>query len=341
MSKLTYGWWRRMSPRAISLKIAAGSRPSMCRSVRGAGRGLVRSLDHRPNLPLARARGGGARVRAARDRAQALARVRMGGARAVPGCAGMARAGGDEPGALPGAGPAGSGGRKRPRRPPLAHRRSTVGRLASNPLPRSTPTMNLSKLLASARDYGASDVHLLVDLPPMLRGRRSVVPASGAAADRGDDRRHAPRAPEPGAGGAARARLAALLLGRLRARRGRARVAVYRRNGQPELSIRLGDTAMRSRDELVLAARSSTSSPASAARARDPDRPHRRRQDHDVPLHARPHQRRARGEDHHDRGSRRVRPRAEAIAHRPAGGAHRRPATSRPPCDTCCGRTPT
>jgi len=111
--------------------------------------------------------------------------------------------------------------------------------------------MNLSTLIASARGYGASDVHLLVGLPPMLRVGGHVVPAKGAplTADMIEGILQAHLSPEQ------KERMERdwqLCFSVVFEESGRARVAVYRRNGRHEMSIRLGDTAIRSRDELEL-----------------------------------------------------------------------------------------
>jgi twitching motility protein PilT len=111
--------------------------------------------------------------------------------------------------------------------------------------------MNLHRLLASAREVSASDIHLVVGLPPMLRVDGQVVALKGT----------------PVADDAIAAALAAHLTPDQQERlarewqlcfslvfegSGRARVAVYRRNGRNELSIRLGDASIRSRAELEL-----------------------------------------------------------------------------------------
>ncbi len=111
--------------------------------------------------------------------------------------------------------------------------------------------MNLKTLLSMARGRGASDVHILIGLPPMLRIGGRIVLAKGPAitpqAIRSmiDDQLSEDQ----------RSRLERdwqLCFSAVFAESGRARVAVYRRDGHFELSIRLGDTAIRTREELEL-----------------------------------------------------------------------------------------
>jgi twitching motility protein PilT len=111
--------------------------------------------------------------------------------------------------------------------------------------------MNLERLLASARTHGASDVHLLVGLPPMLRIGGRIV------ASKGDQLTHDAigRILDAHLTEEQRERMARewqLCFSLVFKDSGRARVAVYRRNGLHELSIRLGDAQIRSREELAL-----------------------------------------------------------------------------------------
>ncbi len=113
--------------------------------------------------------------------------------------------------------------------------------------------MNLDDLLQVGRKHEASDIHIVVGLPPMFRVDGQIVAAKGESIS-----------PE-----AART----LAFERLNdvqrqtlerdwqlcfstrfGRTDRARITIYYRNGIPELSIRLSEPAIRSRDELRLPA---------------------------------------------------------------------------------------
>jgi twitching motility protein PilT len=111
--------------------------------------------------------------------------------------------------------------------------------------------MNLETILAGARAAGASDVHLLVGLPPMHRLTGRIVPDRGGAMT--EDAIHSMI--DDALSDAQREmfeREWQLCFSVVSAESGRARVAVYRRNGMMEVSIRLGDTTIRSREELAL-----------------------------------------------------------------------------------------
>ncbi len=111
--------------------------------------------------------------------------------------------------------------------------------------------MNLEALLHEARACNASDVHLLAGLPPMLRRGGRIVPGKG------------PMITAETIGAALAGQLTDQQKHRLERdwqlcfsvvynEAGRARVAVYKRNGAFELSIRLGNQVVRSRQELEL-----------------------------------------------------------------------------------------
>ncbi len=111
--------------------------------------------------------------------------------------------------------------------------------------------MKLRTLLASARTHNASDVHVLVGLPPVFRVDGAIVASRGAAVT----------------AGAIAAMLDAALNDQQKERlarewqlcisvvdpdAGRARVAIYKRNGNLEIAMRVNDTTIRSRADLRL-----------------------------------------------------------------------------------------
>ena len=111
--------------------------------------------------------------------------------------------------------------------------------------------MNLRTLIHSARQHGASDVHLQVGLPPMFRLHGAIVPARGDSMIAED----------------IESMLFPLLTDLQRHRleeqwqtcfsvsfqdTGRARVTVCRRSGRWELAVRLTESKIRTRDELGL-----------------------------------------------------------------------------------------
>jgi twitching motility protein PilT len=111
--------------------------------------------------------------------------------------------------------------------------------------------MKLHTILSAAREHGASDVHVLIGLPPVFRIAGDIVASRGKAI-----------APEH-----VLAMLEECLTPEQRARvesewqlcvsvvypdTGRARLTVYRRNGCLELSIRMSESTLRTREELRL-----------------------------------------------------------------------------------------
>ncbi len=113
--------------------------------------------------------------------------------------------------------------------------------------------MNISGLLRSGRKHNASDIHVLVGMPPVLRIDGEIVVARGETIS------------------AAEARALALECLNDEQKRilestwqlcfsttfgdhDRARITIYMRNGNPELSIRLSEPIIRTRDELRLPA---------------------------------------------------------------------------------------
>ncbi len=111
--------------------------------------------------------------------------------------------------------------------------------------------MKLQRILTEARAANASDVHMLAGLPPIHRIAGRIVAAPGGAVTR----EMIETMLEESLSAAQRDRLERdwqLCFSIVHADSGRARVAVYRRNGEHEMSIRLGDMAIRSRQELAL-----------------------------------------------------------------------------------------
>lgn len=111
--------------------------------------------------------------------------------------------------------------------------------------------MKLRTIIAAAREHGASDAHILQGLPPMFRLGGQIVGTKGA----------------PMTADLIRACLDDMLNAEQRERferewqlcvsvvlpeLGRSRVTVYRRNGCPELAIRLSEPVIRTRDQLGL-----------------------------------------------------------------------------------------
>ncbi len=111
--------------------------------------------------------------------------------------------------------------------------------------------MTLRTLLQAARKHGASDIHVVVGLPPLLRIDGDIVTAKGEAMTAEQLREMVFSCLNE----AQRARLERrwqLCFSLSSDDRERARVTVYYRNGQPELSIRLSEPAIRTREELRL-----------------------------------------------------------------------------------------
>ncbi|MFO0872456.1 MAG: PilT/PilU family type 4a pilus ATPase [Phycisphaerales bacterium] len=113
--------------------------------------------------------------------------------------------------------------------------------------------MKLRTIIAAAREHGASDAHILQGVPPMLRIGGQVVATKGA----------------PMTSESIRAVLDETLSAEQRDRfdrewqvcvsvvladLGRSRLTVYRRNGCPELAIRLSEPVVRKREQLCLPA---------------------------------------------------------------------------------------
>lgn len=113
--------------------------------------------------------------------------------------------------------------------------------------------MNLRDLMAAARRHGASDVHVLAGMPPLLRLHGEIVAAKGDAltADAIDEMLGKALSPEH------KERLDRtwqLCVSLVYPDTGRARVTVYRRNGRNELSIRMSELTVRTRRDLGLPA---------------------------------------------------------------------------------------
>ncbi|MGQ0628276.1 MAG: type IV pilus twitching motility protein PilT [Phycisphaerales bacterium] len=109
----------------------------------------------------------------------------------------------------------------------------------------------LRSLLLSARRYGASDIHLLVGLPPMFRIAGEVVASKGEPLTHGAMGALLDDALTP----VQRARLERdwqLCVSAVLPDCGRSRVTVYRRNGHNEVSIRMSELTVRTREELGL-----------------------------------------------------------------------------------------
>ncbi len=113
--------------------------------------------------------------------------------------------------------------------------------------------MNLPCLLKTGRKHGASDIHIVVGLPPMFRVDGQIVPARGEAVTADIARALAHETLND----TQRATLEKdwqLCFSTAFGEADRARVTIYMRSGTPELSIRLSEPAMRSRAELGLPA---------------------------------------------------------------------------------------
>jgi twitching motility protein PilT len=111
--------------------------------------------------------------------------------------------------------------------------------------------MNIQKLLRTGRKHNASDIHIVVGLPPMFRVDGEIVAAKGdvitseaatALAFECLNEEQKKRLTEDWQ----------LCFSTAFGERDRARVTIYYRNGVPELSIRLSEPVIRSRDELGL-----------------------------------------------------------------------------------------
>jgi twitching motility protein PilT len=113
--------------------------------------------------------------------------------------------------------------------------------------------MNLKSLLQAGRRHNASDIHVAVGLPPMFRIDGEIVAARGDVVTAEAARKLTYEClNEP-----QKARLERhwrLCFSATFGPQDRARVTVYFRNGCPELSVRLSEPTMRSREELRLPA---------------------------------------------------------------------------------------
>ena len=113
--------------------------------------------------------------------------------------------------------------------------------------------MTIETLLRTGRKHEASDIHVVVGLPPVFRVGGEIVVAKGdvVTAEAATALVHACLNEEQ------RQRLDVdwqLCFSTRFGERDRARVTIYLRNGTPELSIRLSEREMRTRDELRLPA---------------------------------------------------------------------------------------
>ncbi len=113
--------------------------------------------------------------------------------------------------------------------------------------------MNLRSVLLSAREHGASDAHLLVGLSPMFRLGGEIVASRGRPITTDDIHSMLNEALNP----EQRRRLETewqMCVSVFAPDIGRSRLTVYRRNGHPELCIRLSEPVVRTRAELRLPA---------------------------------------------------------------------------------------
>lgn len=111
--------------------------------------------------------------------------------------------------------------------------------------------MNIETLLRAGRKHGASDIHIIVGLPPVFRVDGQITTAKGEVVT-------AELARELAFGPLSETQKQAcekewqLCYSTCFGENDRARVTIYYRNGCPELSIRLSETEIRNRDELHL-----------------------------------------------------------------------------------------
>jgi len=113
--------------------------------------------------------------------------------------------------------------------------------------------MRLKTLLSGAREHKASDAHILVGFPPMLRIAGDIVASRGEAMTPEGVRALLDECLSPGQ----RAQLDEnwqLCVSTVSPDAGRARVTIYKRNGNLELAIRMSESTIRSRDQLRLPA---------------------------------------------------------------------------------------
>lgn len=111
--------------------------------------------------------------------------------------------------------------------------------------------MTIQTLLRTARTHGASDIHIVVGMPPLFRLDGEIKTAKGEAvtAELANALAHECIDEEQAA------RLKRdwqLCVSTTFGERDRARITVYYRNGNPELALRLCEPAIRSREELRL-----------------------------------------------------------------------------------------
>jgi len=120
-------------------------------------------------------------------------------------------------------------------------------------LSRREASMNIATLLRAGRKHNASDIHIVVGMPPMFRVDGVIVPARGDAVSA----EIATALAFECLNAEQRARLEQdwqLCFSTSFGEQDRARVTIYYRNGCPELSLRLSESTIRSRDELRLPA---------------------------------------------------------------------------------------
>jgi len=111
--------------------------------------------------------------------------------------------------------------------------------------------MTIQTLLIAGRKHNASDVHVVVGLPPMFRIDGEILPAKGDAITAESARALVLNCLND----AQRHRLEQewqLCFSTTFGERNRARVTVYYRNGCPELSLRLSESEIRGREDLRL-----------------------------------------------------------------------------------------
>jgi twitching motility protein PilT len=111
--------------------------------------------------------------------------------------------------------------------------------------------LNLDTLFRAGRKFNASDVHIIVGMPLIFRVAGQITPAKGEVVTRDAARALAYERLNPSQK-VALERDWQLCFSTTFGDVDRARVTIYLRNGCPELSIRLSEPAIRSREELNL-----------------------------------------------------------------------------------------
>lgn len=111
--------------------------------------------------------------------------------------------------------------------------------------------ISLDEILYTARKYDASDVHLIAGLPPAWRVNGEIVLAE-AAPFSSEELRQLAEGPLNDEQKSALRRDKALCYSVTHSDLGRFRVAIYHRNGSPELAIRACSQTLRTREELGL-----------------------------------------------------------------------------------------